>query len=75
LLGAAGLLALLLPVAIGMANTAHLNAQPQAESATEQLPSFEVISIRGHNPGYLPAFGGQPQFNPDGIVWENMVVQ
>jgi len=44
------------------------------EKAQEHLPSFEVVSIRAHEPGYWPSFERR-EFTADGLTWLNTQTQ
>jgi len=47
------------------------SSQSPADGAADSLPAFEVISIRGHKPGYWPASGPPPSFTADAFTWIN----
>ncbi len=59
---------------IGRGNLPHIFAQPSGATSTESLPSFEVVSIHAHEPGYWPSFQRR-EFTPDGFIWLNASTQ
>jgi len=54
--------------AVGLAHLAGAQTIPSKGPANR--PAFEVISIRGHKPGYWPTFD-RMQFTADGLTWMN----
>jgi len=52
----------------------QLCAQSNSVATPSQLPSFEVISIHEHEPGYWPKFE-RMQFTEDGLIWQNALPQ
>jgi len=71
-IGALRRLALHLVVAVWFCQ--FLNAQNTTPAITDSLPSFEVISIRAHEPGYWPSFEHRG-FTRDGFEWLNAQTQ
>jgi uncharacterized protein (TIGR03435 family) len=59
---------------LAQAQANDANSQPQSADPTTGLPSFEVVSIKTHPPGYWPTFA-QRRFTTDGFVWRNAVAQ
>jgi uncharacterized protein (TIGR03435 family) len=55
---------------VGLNRTSQLHAQTQVVGVASNLPSFEVISIRGHKSGYWPTFE-RKEFTADGFTWMN----
>jgi uncharacterized protein (TIGR03435 family) len=50
--------------------------QAQANNSEAKAPAFEVVSIRGHKPGYWPTSSTlEPPFTVDGITWNNVQTQ
>lgn len=45
--------------------------QSPVGGAAVSLPAFEVVSIRGHKPGYWPTSGPAPVFTADAFTWIN----
>jgi len=52
----------------------QIRAQAQARDSEAKMSAFEVVSIRGHNPGYWPSFERR-EFTPDGLNWINVLPQ
>lgn len=52
-----------------------VRAQTSADSAASVRPAFEVVSIRGHKPGYWPTSDPGPSFTADGLTWVNVQPQ
>lgn len=42
--------------------------------ATDNLPRFEVVSIKAHPHGYWPTFEDR-RLTPDGFIWKNTIAQ
>lgn len=60
-------------LALGQSHSTQLHAQsPPGENSVP--PTFEVVSIRGHEPGYWPTFERR-EFTPDGFNWFNATAQ
>lgn len=57
-----------------LVHTSQACAQPQARELEARAPAFEVVSIRGHKPGYWPTFD-RKQITPDGFSWINAQAQ
>jgi uncharacterized protein (TIGR03435 family) len=51
-----------------------LSAQSSSVATQVPLPSFEVISIHEHEPGYWPKFE-RMRFTEDGLIWQNALPQ
>lgn len=54
---------------LGQCFSSRCQAQSKADERAV-LPSFEVVSIRGHQPGYWPTFERR-EFTSDGFNWIN----
>jgi len=52
----------------------QIRAQIQAHDSEAKAPAFEIVSIRGHKPGYWPTFE-RKQITPDGFNWINVQPQ
>jgi uncharacterized protein (TIGR03435 family) len=58
----------------GLAAARHLGAQSVPAASNTNQPSFDVISIHEHAPGYWPKFE-RMQFTQDGLIWQNALPQ
>lgn len=58
----------------GVTSSAQQFPNPASENSQENLPSFDVVSIRAHEPGYWPSFERR-QFTADGFTWLNAQAQ
>jgi uncharacterized protein (TIGR03435 family) len=57
-----------------LAQTPQICEQAQAHDSEAKLAAFEVVSIRGHKPGYWPTFE-RKEFTPVGLNWINVLPQ
>jgi len=73
LLGTAGVWIVTIAFVLGQTHSFQLRAQSPADNNTRR-PSFEVVSIRGHEPGYWPTFERR-EFTPNGFDWLNALPQ
>lgn len=66
---------ILLILAVVQASQVCIQAQDNDSKA--KAPTFEVVSIRGHKPGYWPTVPStvEPLFNADGFIWNNAQTQ
>lgn len=66
---------ILLSVAAVPASQVRVEAQNNDSEA--KAPAFEVVSIRGHKPGYWPTVPSpmEPPFTADGFTWNNAQTQ
>lgn len=58
----------------GITSSAQQSSNPALYKAQEDLPAFEVVSIRAHEPGYWPSFERR-EFTADGFTWLNAQAQ
>jgi uncharacterized protein (TIGR03435 family) len=73
LLEAAGVWIVAILFVFGQTHASQLHAQSPSDE-NSKLPEFEVVSIRGHEPGYWPTFE-RKQFTPSGFNWINALPQ
>ena len=59
---------------VGLHAQAQAPISPSSDASRTPLPSFEVVSIRTHEPGYWPTFE-RKTFTADGFTWLNTQAQ
>ncbi len=74
LIGAAGFAVAALGASSTLAQTNQAVTQSQRPSDAAELPTFEVVSVKTHPPGYWPTFD-RFQFTPDGFICRNYTAE
>ena len=72
LLGAAGILAIALPTAIGVLNAGQMAVLAQAADAPADIPKFDVASIKPNKSGEMRIM---MRFTPDGVSMTGVTTQ